>query len=75
YIKSTFTHSPDKKHFTCSVTGCGRVYSSSSNLKRHLKTHLDSCPYKCNQEGCGQEFKKRQRLLTHLSLTHKLKQF
>ncbi|XP_046451342.1 zinc finger protein 70-like isoform X2 [Daphnia pulex] len=52
--------------FLCPV--CGRQFSHSSNLSRHLRIHSGAKPYKC--KDCGRRFNQANSLHTHRAYIH-----
>lgn len=49
----------------CKHKDCGKSFTTSAHLSRHVKLHTGQRPHKCPLPGCKKEFARRDNMLVH----------
>ena len=52
----------------CTVAGCGKAYSNSSDRFKHTRTHFVDKPYECRHPGCGKRYTDPSSLRKHVKI-------
>lgn len=52
------------------IEQCGKVFESSTKLKRHVAMHEEKEETTCSWEGCGKVFRKQDTLQRHIKKDH-----
>lgn len=55
-------------HYPCEVKGCGKLFTRSDHLLRHVRNHDNSVYYECDWRDCGKKFKRKDVLNKHIKI-------
>lgn len=67
--KENFTCIPgpkNDKHFRCNL--CGKICTSSSDIRKHMRVHSGEKPYECME--CGRRFSQNSNVRKHWKIMH-----
>lgn len=51
--------------FNCKEDSCNKLFTTKSDLKKHVRTHTNERPYACDNVGCGKAFMVSHHLKNH----------
>ena len=60
------------KSFQCGYKGCGRIYTSKQNLRKHLASHIGGSQFRCYSGDCNGTIRyyDSQALTRHIHIKH-----
>ena len=64
-ISADFDTLKRRRVHKCDFPQCDKVYTKSSHLKAHKRTHTGEKPYECSWEGCTWKFARSDELTRH----------
>ncbi|XP_065826348.1 Wilms tumor protein homolog [Oscarella lobularis] len=53
------------RQYQCSYPSCGKMYSKSSHVEAHYRTHTGEKPFACDHPDCGRRFTRSDELTRH----------
>ncbi|XP_075976916.1 uncharacterized protein LOC142977090 [Anticarsia gemmatalis] len=59
-------HCTPRRRRACPVPGCGKTYTTNTNLNTHLRVHSGERPFECSE--CGKKFTSKNTLNDHLRI-------
>jgi len=54
--------------FNCKEASCNKLFTTKSDLKKHVRTHTNERPYACETAGCGKAFMVSHHLKNHYKI-------
>lgn len=64
-MSADFDNLKRRRVHKCDFPQCDKVYTKSSHLKAHKRTHTGEKPYECSWEGCTWKFARSDELTRH----------
>ncbi|KAJ2348365.1 hypothetical protein GGH91_001414 [Coemansia sp. RSA 2671] len=56
----------ESRRYTCTFSGCDKLFKRYEHLKRHFRTHTGERPYKCPAPECDKVFARMDNLNQHI---------